>query len=314
MVSESPYPDLKKLEALIQAGLSRSEIARALEVSYKTVYRWLDRGIKPRPRQSADLDALFKQHIDLRPHLQDLLKDLPDPIRTIRENAGVREALLLQLTYHSNAIEGSRMTVAQTAEVLAGHSVPGRELSEMLEVVNHKNALLYVLDQVKPGFEIHEAYLLKLHEIVMFDFATKLPGRYRTGYVNLTNTEKVLPNAQQVPLRMKAWLDQVNDPGKDVISKSALDHYEFESIHPFFDGNGRVGRLILLTQLLSRGYPPAIIEIDDRNKYYVALGKGDLGDFKNLTQLLCEGLLKGLALLQTHGQGQPGELRRPMDS
>ena len=131
----------------------------------------------------------------------------------------------------------------------------------------------------------------------MHGFDDKLPGKYRTGFVNVTNTDKALPAPGLVPAKMKKFLADVNRYRNDVIGKVASDHYEFESIHPFFDGNGRTGRLILITQLLSKGFPPAIIAIEDRHKYYMALGKGDMGDFKNLVQMICDSIVRGYYLL-----------------
>jgi Fic family protein len=294
-----PILDREKLQRLVKdLGMTRSELARLLEVHYKTVYRWLDQGAKPHPAQSQRLDELFKEHVDLRPSVLQLAKNLPHPIKLLRQNKEIRDEFFLQMTYNSNAIEGSRMSVQETREVFEGKTVRGKELFEMLEAVNHRNALEYLLENVRPGFRIGEAYILKLHEIVMYNFNNKLPGRYRTGYVNLTNTDKILPNAQRVPVKMHALLKEINIYGKDPIGKIARDHYEFEGIHPFFDGNGRVGRLLMVTQLLSRGLPPAIVQVDDRNKYYTALGKGDMGDFKNLIQMVCESMLKGYELLK----------------
>lgn len=189
------------------------------------------------------------------------------------------------------------MTLKETEMAVEGKKVRGKELFEVLEAVNHHNALLYMLDVIKPGFKITEDFILKIHSIVMYNFNNKLPGKYRTGYVNLTNTEKPLPSAHMVPLKMRFLAKDLNNYGKDILRKISRDHYEFESIHPFFDGNGRVGRIIMNTQLLSKGYPPAIIEIEDRYKYYLALSKGDLGDFKNLTQMICDSVIKGYNLL-----------------
>lgn len=297
---EFPVSDREKLLALIrEGGLTRSELARLIEVGYRTVYRWLDLGVKPHPFASHRIDALFKEHVNLLPVVEKLKKNLRDPLRLLRTNAAIRDEFFLEMTYHSNAIEGSRMTKKQTQAAIDGQAVKGKEPFEVFEAVNHRNALLEVFSQVRPGFHVTEEYLLKLHSVVLYNFHNKLPGRYRTGFVNLTNTEKALPSAQLVPIKMRAFFKEINHYGRNPIAKVARDHYEFEAIHPFFDGNGRVGRLLMLTQLLSKGYPPAIIRIEDRYAYYFALGKGDLGDFKNLIQLVCESVLRGYGLLRS---------------
>jgi len=293
-----PISDKEKLRKILEeTGVSRSELARRLEVSYKTVYRWLDKGIKPHLAQSRDIEQLFKEYVDLRGVVVDLKKKLKDPIRTLKANKEKRDRFFLEMTYNSNAIEGSRMTKKETQNAFEGKKVRGKEIFEILEAVNHKNALQFLMENSRPNFKIDEKYILKLHEIVMYNFNDKLPGKYRTGFVNLTNTEMPLPSAQEVPLRMGKLIKEINRYGNDPIGKIARDHYEFEVTHPFFDGNGRVGRLIMITQLLSKGFPPAIVQIEDRYKYYMALGKVDTGDFRSIVQMVCDSIIKGYEIL-----------------
>lgn len=290
--------DQEKVKLILEhSGMTRSKLAELLEVNYQTVYRWLDRGVQPRRKEAHEIDELFKTTVDLRPTVLKLRDRMADPLNTIKNNKQLLDALTLRLTYHSNAIEGSRLTLQETETVLDGKLVRGKELFEMMEAINHRNAVHYLFETIKLGFKINEEYILRLHGIVMYNFNNKLPGRYRTGFVNVTNTEKVLPNAQMVPVRMHQFLNEINDVTTDPIGKIARDHFEFESIHPFFDGNGRVGRLLMATQLLANGFPPAIVEIEDQMKYYTALGRGDNADFRLMTQLLAEGVLKGFDTL-----------------
>ncbi|MFH0839732.1 MAG: Fic family protein [Candidatus Omnitrophota bacterium] len=288
----------EKLSKIMErTGISRSELARRLQVDYKTVYRWLDKSVAPHPAQSNDIDQLFKEYVDLRSIVLELRKKMPAPLGLLKTDKTIRDRFVLRMTYQSNAIEGSRMTEKETEMAFEGKKVRGKELFEILEAVNHKNAMGFLLDTIKSDFKIDRDYILRLHAMVMYNFNNKLPGKYRTGHVNLTNTEKPLPQAQDVPLKMGALIKEINNYGKNPIEKIAHDHYEFEAIHPFFDGNGRVGRLIMITQLLSKGFAPAIITIEDRYKYYMALAKGDMGDYKNIVQMVCDSVIGGYNLL-----------------
>lgn len=157
--------------------------------------------MKPHPALSHDIDALFKEYIDRRGWVHMLRKKIRNPLGILKQSQAIREQFLLLSTYHSNAIEGSRMTERETEQALNGEKVKGKELFEELEAINHRNALLHLLETVTPGFQITESYILTLHQIVMYNFYNKLPGKYRTSYVNLVNTEKRLPTAQEAPLK-----------------------------------------------------------------------------------------------------------------
>lgn len=201
-----PLSDKDKLSALIRdAGLKRTELARLIEVPYQTLYRWLEQDVQPHPFSSRRIDELFKHHMDLMPVVEQARRELGNPIKILKEDTALRDRFFLEMTYHSNAIEGSRMTMKETEKAIAGKAVPGKEPFEVFEAVNHRNALLEVMDRIHSGFQIDEAYVLKLHSIVMYNFHDKLPGKYRTGHVNLTNTDKALPSAQEVPLRMRSF-------------------------------------------------------------------------------------------------------------
>lgn len=280
------------------AGMTQSRIAGELSTTYLNVHRWIKRPDKPvkNVQMRRDIDALFKKYIDIRPFVLEIAKSVKDPLEILKNDSEVRERFLLKMTYNSNAIEGNRMTERETELVFQDQNIKGK-VSDIMEVVNHRDAMIYMLDTIYKDFKITEAYIFSLHDKIMRGFHSKLPGRYRTGYVNLTNTNVVVPNAQQVPVQMKKLLKNINDYETDIIGRVALTHHQFEIIHPFFDGNGRVGRLIMITQLLANGLPPAIVRYADRYNYYWALDQAYEKETQHIIQFVCDCILAGVDLL-----------------
>ena len=293
------FTDKEKLKKILEVTeCSRSELARLLEVRYKTIYRWLDKEVKPQERQSRDIDQLFKKYVDLRQIIYEIQKKNQNPIPRVQTDQEIREKFILNMTYHSNAIEGSRLTIKETEQALKGERVKGKETFEILEAINHKNAMRHMFEVVTPGFQITKEYILKLHEIMLYNFNDKLPGKYRNCAINLTNTNVALASYQEVPFKMRSFIKKVNHYDDEPIGKISRDHYEFEIIHPFCDGNGRTGRLIMATQLLSQGLAPAVVRIEDRYPYYMALEKCSFGDFNNIKQMVCDSTMRGYELLE----------------
>ncbi len=299
VISQLNYKD--KLLAVIREGKvpSKSELARMMDVTYRQMHRWLDEGMEPSRLYCREIEELYRRYVDISPQVLKSAEQLADPLTTLRENSEIREKFFVKMIYHSNAIEGSPMTEKDTLAVMHGQIVRGadKNLAAHMEVSNHRNAMDYLLKSVEKDFKITEEYVLKLHALVMGGFMQMKPGEYRDGYVNLTNTDVITPSAQEVPGRMKEWYARINIPSENPIFKAAQDHHDFELIHPFFDGNGRVGRLVMATQLMSVGLPPAVIRIEERYHYYMGLERWVLGEKNYLVSTVAEGVAEGMRIL-----------------
>ena len=181
------------------------------------------------------------------------------------------EEFMIDFTYNSNAIEGNTLTLKETALALEGMTIDQKPLKDHLEAVGHRDAFLYVQDVAKQELPLSETVIKNIHALVLMNRPDD-KGVYRRIPVRIMGayTEPVQP--YMIEPRMTELLS-ANEERKNTmtdIERIALFHLEFEGIHPFIDGNGRTGRLILNLDLIRNGYPPINVKFTDRKRYYDA--------------------------------------------
>ena len=178
------------------------------------------------------------------------------------------EDFMIDYTYNSNAIEGSTLTLDETALVLKeGVTIGGKPLKHHLEAIGHRDAYYYVLDLVKNKVPVSERVIKDIHALVLMDRQMD-KGVYRSVPVRVGAFRPCQP--YEVPVNMERLMLDYEKEMKNlhVVQKVAVFHLRFETIHPFIDGNGRVGRLLLNYELMREGYPPINVKFTDRAKYY----------------------------------------------
>jgi Fic family protein len=186
----------------------------------------------------------------------------------------------VELTYTSNAIEGNTLTRQETALILEkGIAAGGKSLREHREVLNHADAvaLIRALAARKDRI-LEEGDIMRMHQMMLAGIDDKNAGFYRIVPVRISGSAVTLPNAMKVPALMEEfvrWLKGPHDVHPAQVAAEA--HYRFVSIHPFVDGNGRTGRLLMNYILMQKGYPPAIIRKEERLAYLNALETAQLG-------------------------------------
>ena len=196
------------------------------------------------------------------------------------------EKFLTEFTYDTNAIEGSTLTLSDTAMILFDKTVPkGKNLREISEVQNHKDAFDFMLANKK---DITKQFVLEIHRLLTHNILWKYAGAFRDVqvYVRGANFTPAKPEDVEPEFKkLMLWYRQNKKKYHPVIV-AAYFHHVFESIHPFRDGNGRVGRLMLNFILRKNGFPMVDIKYRDRSDYYSALTSANDGDLKPLTDLI----------------------------
>ena len=191
----------------------------------------------------------------------------PDVVRNLRE------CLVLNWTYNSNAIEGNSLTLLETKVVLEGITVGGKTLREHLEVTNHREAIHHVEELVKRQAPLSEAQVKSIHHLVLKAIRDQDAGVYRKEQVYIAGASHEPPPPKDLAAAMQeliAWHGR-EAAGLHPVERAAWVHAGFVKIHPFVDGNGRTSRLLMNLELMKSGYPPAVLPVEERLEYYSAL-------------------------------------------
>lgn len=211
----------------------------------------------------------------------------PFPSHTIRS---IREHLIVNWTYHSNAIEGNTLTLSETKVALEGITVGGKTIREHLEAINHKEAILYIEEIVGRQEPLSEWQIKNIHRLILKGIHDEYAGMYRKENVLISGARHIPPDAAQVPPQMEQFIRWYEGEGQHLhpVARAAIVHSDFVKIHPFIDGNGRTARLLLNFELMKNGYPPIIIEKETRAGYYSALDEAHTtGNNEKFIALIC---------------------------
>jgi Fic family protein len=229
------------------------------------------------------------------------------------EAADIWRGIWYAEAHHSTAIEGNTLVLRQVEALLAeGKAVGNKQLGEYLEVRGYADAADWVYGQaIDPTTQhkdvinlteirhIHRMALGPLWEALPPDDALpeETPGSFRRHEIAAFDGGMKPPSWIEVDALMQDWLRPANEIEAGTLGTAeelAVSHCEFERIHPFLDGNGRVGRLVLNLMLVRMGYPPAIIYKNQRGAYLRALQRADSGDPGALGEFIARAILDNL--------------------
>jgi len=203
------------------------------------------------------------------------------------------EAFTSLFTYDSNAIEGNSLTLEETSFLLFEKRVPSaKSLREINETLNHKSAFDYMLSYKE---DISKEFICELHRLVvqntLRDDLIPEIGKYRTLHVYIHGRNWIPPKPEKVPQEMKSLLSWYSKNKKKLnpLILATYFHVAFETIHPFVDGNGRVGRLLMNFILHKNKYPMINIPNKIKFKYYESLKEATLnGNLRRFIEILLE--------------------------
>jgi Fic family protein len=202
-------------------------------------------------------------------------------------------------TYASNALEGNTLTESETKVVIEdGLTIGGKSLREHLEATGHAQAYDHIYGLLRTRITSND--ILELHRLFFQKIDPETAGRFRIQNVIITGTDYLPPDFHRVPDLIQKHLNRYNNKKfrEHLLLRAADLHAEFESIHPFVDGNGRIGRLLLSLYTLKGGCGPIIFSPVRRGEYVSALRKANQNDLTGLRRLVLEAVYEELKALK----------------
>ncbi len=201
------------------------------------------------------------------------LKQEYDSLRKNKESLLdiISQAELPESVYNSNAIENSTLTIAETEKILMEMEV-SRNVSvrEMFEAKNLAQVFEYIKNTVNTN-NIDKKFILLLHKMLIGNIDDSIAGRFRKNNEYVRVGTYVAPAPEHIDAMIDAILLEYSSANEIYfLEKISRFHLDFESIHPFCDGNGRIGRVLINYQMLQNGFPPIIIRDKEKKTYYAS--------------------------------------------
>lgn len=200
--------------------------------------------------------------------------------------------ILVRLAHHSSALEGNTITLPETISIILHNQVSSSrsvDLREVYEIKNHEQAFHYLLEALATNEPLHLQVVKEIHALLM-DRLQYDRGQFKSIDNAILGADFMTASVQETPLLMQQWVDNLNyrldiaataEEKRSIIAEA---HIALERIHPFADGNGRTGRMLLNYSLLENGFPPLIINKQDKATYLRFLAEQDASGFSQFIE------------------------------
>lgn len=297
------------------SGRTQEELARDLNVSFPTLNSWINGKSQPRKKAIEQINSLYLEYfgdtsigIDVIEKkiakLRRLQQQFPDPYSLIMSRKDIYDDFLLSMTYHTNSIEGSTLNEPEVRAVLFDDAtIPNKSFHEHQEAKNHQGALGFVMRWIRDeNSRVDQNLIRHIHQILMNGLIHNA-GEYRTHSVRIAGAHIPTSNHVSIKDHMSRFIETLNEVQKDLNSRVehiAKTHARFEQIHPFSDGNGRVGRLLMIIIAFKYGMAPALVRKEKKQAYYTYLEESQVKSNNiPLTSYIFDALFDGYKLLNT---------------
>lgn len=292
-------------------GWTQSYLAQHLQVTFATLNRWINGHAVPQPAHLKTLERLHREMVGLpamgKREYDRLLKrasccHLPTIRTLLQDNSQLEREFVVDGTYNSNTIEGTTLSFRETELLIYQHqSAANRPFVDQLVTSNHATILKDILRGKYGDRRLHEADIQEMHRR-LFQGVREDAGAYSKFQRAIVGLNIQLPHPEDIPSEMDDFLNSLHRGPKDQhpIEFMANSHASFELIHPFGDGNGRIGRLLMVIQCLQFDYPPIVIENKRKADYYETLEHAQCHKSDHLVQFLVEELERAYGIVKKY--------------